>query len=119
MNVDFVETGSELVALLLEAEEIKKHKPKYNRMRKADQFTHSVDWFLDKSGIINFKIVEYEEAENSLYGSTTYSSAREKLEKWIDEYQLCLQYCGLTEQGCKFQFLLHHYKCHYIFLFDD
>lgn len=99
MNVDFVETGSELVALLLEAEEIKKHKPKYNRMRKADVFTHSIDWFTDKSGIINFKIVEYEEAENSLYGSVNYSSAREKLEKWIDEYQLCLQYCGLTEQG--------------------
>jgi excinuclease UvrABC nuclease subunit len=31
-NVDFIETGSELVALLHEAEEIKKHKPTYNRM---------------------------------------------------------------------------------------
>jgi DNA polymerase-3 subunit epsilon len=96
MNVDFVTTGSELVALLLEAEEIKKHKPKYNRMRKADTFTHSIDWFTDKDGIVNFKIVEYEESESSLYGSTTYSSAREKLERWIDEYQLCLRYCGLT-----------------------
>jgi DNA polymerase-3 subunit epsilon len=96
MNVDFVVTGSELVALLLEAEEIKKHKPKYNRMRKADVFTHSIDWFRDKNDIINFKIVEYEEAENSLYGSSTYSAAREKLDKWVDEHQLCLRYCGLT-----------------------
>ncbi len=96
MNVDFVETGSELVALLLEAEEIKKHKPKYNRMRKADVFTHSIDWFRDKDGIINFKIVEYEEAENSLFGSVNYSSAREKLDRWIDDKQLCLRYCGLT-----------------------
>ncbi len=96
MNVDFVVTGSELVALLLEAEEIKKHKPKYNRMRKADVFTHSIDWFTDKDNIINFKIVEYEESESSLYGSPTYSSARERLDRWVDEYQLCLRYCGLT-----------------------
>jgi DNA polymerase-3 subunit epsilon len=65
-NVDFVETGSELVALLHEAEEIKKHKPKYNRMRKADLFTHTIDWFRDDKGIINFKIVGYEESENPL-----------------------------------------------------
>jgi DNA polymerase-3 subunit epsilon len=96
MNVDFVVTGSELVALLLEAEEIKKHKPKYNRMRKADLFTHSVDWFTDKTGIVNFKIVEYEKSENSLFAATTYSTAREKLERWIDEHSLCLRYCGLT-----------------------
>lgn len=96
MNVDFVVTGSELVALLLEAEEIKKHKPKYNRMRKADQFTHSIDWFRDEGGIINFKIVEHEEAENPLYSSVSYSSAREKLDKWIDDHQLCLRYCHLT-----------------------
>lgn len=96
MNVDFVETGSELVALLLEAEEIKKHKPKYNRMRKADVFTHSIDWFKDNDGIVNFKIVDYEEAENSLFGSANYSSARERLDRWVDDKQLCLRYCGLT-----------------------
>lgn len=96
MNVDFVVTGSELVALLLEAEEIKKHKPKFNRMRKADQFTHGIDWFTDENGIVNFKIVDYEESESSLFASVTYSTVREKLDRWIDEYQLCLRYCGLT-----------------------
>lgn len=95
-NVDFVVTGSELVALLHESSEIKKHKPKYNRARKADEFTHSIDSFKDKSGIINFKIVAYEESENAVDSFVTYSSAREKLEKWIDEYELCLRYCGLT-----------------------
>ncbi len=95
-NVDFVKTGSELVALLLEAEEIKKHKPKYNRARKADQFTHCIDWFKDADGIINFKLVEYEYSENPLISFVTYSSARERLENWIDEYELCLRYCQLT-----------------------
>ncbi|MDO8998116.1 MAG: exonuclease domain-containing protein [Bacteroidota bacterium] len=98
-NVDFVETGSELIALLFEAEEIKKHKPLYNRKSKADVFTHSIDWFTNKEGIIHFKIVPYEEAENSLVAFTNYSSTRERLESWIDEKILCLQYCSLTSEG--------------------
>ncbi len=97
-NVDFVETGSELVALLLEAEEIKKHKPKYNRMRKADLFTHTIDWYKNDKGIINFKIVVYDESENPLLSFVNYSTARERIEKWIDDYQLCLRYCNLTSE---------------------
>ena len=97
-NVDFVETGSELVALLHEAEEIKKHKPKYNRMRKADLFTHTIDWYKDDKGIINFKIVDYEESENPLQSFVNYSTARERIEKWIDDNELCLRYCNLTSE---------------------
>lgn len=97
-NVDFVPTGSELIALLLEAEEIKKHKPKYNRMRKSEEFTHCVDWHLTKDGVISFKIVEHDKSENALLTFTSYSSAREKLEKCIEEHTLCLKYCGLTSE---------------------
>jgi DNA polymerase-3 subunit epsilon len=95
-NVDFVLTGSELIALLLESDEIKKHKPKYNRVRKVDVFTHAIDWFRDKNNIINFRIVPPDEAENTLLSFTMYLTARERLESWIDEHQLCLRYCGLT-----------------------
>jgi DNA polymerase-3 subunit epsilon len=95
-NVDFVLTGSELIALLLEAEEIKKHKPKYNRMRKSEIFTHCIDWFTDKDGIINFKIVEYDLSESALLSFNSYLSAREKMETLLEEQTLCLKYCGLT-----------------------
>jgi DNA polymerase-3 subunit epsilon len=97
-GVDFVLTGSELIALLLEAEEIKKHKPEFNRARKSDMFTHSIDSFEDDNGIINFKIVPYTEAKNALLSFTTYATARERLESWIEEYTLCLRYCGLTDE---------------------
>jgi len=98
MNVDFVKTGSELIALLLESEEIKKHQPKYNRMRKAEKFLFVIDSFRDKKGIINFKIVAEDEAENPILSFTGYGSARERLELWIEEYELCLRYCGLTSE---------------------
>lgn len=97
-NVDFVETGSELIALLLEAEEIKRHRPTFNRARKAAVFTHSIDWFEDDKGIVNFKIVPYEESQNALLSFTSYATARERLESWIDEHTLCLRYCGLTDE---------------------
>lgn len=97
-NVDFVLTGSELIALLLESEEIKKYKPKYNRMRKASEFTHCIDTWKDKKGIINFKIVPFDEAEQPLVSFANYASARERLEQWIDEHTLCMRYCGLTSE---------------------
>ena len=95
-DVDFVKTGSEIIALLLESEEIKKHKPQYNRMRKAEIFTHAIDWFKDSNGIVNFKLVPFDEANSPIISFTTYASARERLVGWIDDYHLCLRYCGLT-----------------------
>lgn len=95
-NVDFVETGSELIALLHESEELKKHKPPYNRMRKSDSFTHSIDAFMDETGILNLKIVEAEKSKNTLLSFVNYSSARERLDQWIEEQTLCLRYCNLT-----------------------
>lgn len=97
-NVDYILTGSEVIALLLESEEIKKHKPKFNRSRVSDNFTHCIDWFEDEKGIINFKIVQFEESENTLQSFTSMASAREKLERWIEENTLCINYCGLTSK---------------------
>lgn len=97
-NVDFVLTGSELIALLLESEEIKKYKPKYNRMRKGSDFTHSIEYFKDKAGVINFRVVPFEEAEQPLVSFTSYTTARERLEYWLDEQTLCMRYCGLTSE---------------------
>ena len=97
-DVHFQLTGSELVALLVESEEIKKHRPSYNRARKADTFTHSINWNKDENGIINFQITSFEEAYSILRSFTSYLSARECLERWLDEYTLCLRYCGMTDE---------------------
>jgi len=60
-------------------------------------FTHSIEWFEDDNKILNLRLVDYHDNGNALAACTTYFSAREKLETWIDEYQLCLRYCGLTD----------------------
>lgn len=96
-NVDYVKTGNELIALLHENDEIKKYKPKFNRLRKADAFTHCIDWGKNEEGIITFKISEYEESTNALLIFTSYSAARNCLESMIDAHNLCIKYCGLAD----------------------
>jgi DNA polymerase-3 subunit epsilon len=95
-DIDFEFCGSELIALLRESEEIKRHKPSYNRMRKANSFTHCIDWYKNTEGIICFRIVPTEESENALLSFVTYSTARIRLETMLEEHALCLRYCGLT-----------------------
>lgn len=97
-SVDYVLTGSELIALLLESEEIKKHKPKFNRMRKGADFTHSIEYFTDKAGILNLRVVPFEEAAQPLLSFNNYASARERLDAWLDEHLLCMRYCGLASE---------------------
>lgn len=95
-SVDYELTGSELIALLLESEEIKSLQPKYNRMRKVKQFSHCIEWFEDEAGIFNLKISAMEESQRPLLSFTSYSAARSRLESWLEQEELCLRYCGLT-----------------------
>jgi DNA polymerase-3 subunit epsilon len=98
-DVDFVKTGSELIALLHESEEIKTHKTKYNRARKRSVFTHSIDWFYDDGGILNYKIVPFDESDTPVMSFTSHIAARERLNAWIEDHMLCYNYCGLNEEG--------------------
>ncbi len=107
-NVDFVHTGSEIIALLLESAEIKKHKPKYNRQRLSESYSHSIVWEVDDAGIINLKIEDFLETGNTLKSFNSLMGAREMLDRWIDEFELCVNYCGLmaTHSPC----FNHHIK---------
>jgi len=97
-NVDFVETGSELIALLHENKEIKTHKPEFNTRQKADVFSHAIDYFFNEDNILTLKIVAHEEARQPLLSFTSMAAAREKIEYLLDEFNLCLRYCSLTSQ---------------------
>ncbi len=110
-NVDYVETGSELIALLLESEEIKKHQPRYNRARKSETFNYNICWWPDEKGILHLQITDEQDTKNTLRSFTTYGNARESLDKWVDEYDLCLRFCHLVEEN---SVCFHHQikKCH-------
>jgi DNA polymerase-3 subunit epsilon len=97
-NVDFIETGSELIALLHENKEIKTHKPEFNTRQKADVFSHAIDYFFNDDNILTLKIVAHEEAKQPLLSFTSMAAAREKIEYLLDDFNLCLRYCSLTSE---------------------
>ena len=108
-DVSWEETGSELVALLLESSEIKKHKPLYNRSQRRSAFNFGLFSFEDKDGYIHLKISKIEEDDIPL---TTFNFQQEGLDylhKLAETYALCKKLCHLDSgSGECFQAQLHH-----------
>ncbi len=57
-SIDYEETGSELIALLLEDREIKRHKPKINKAQRATHFPFGVYAFNDANNYLRFHAVK-------------------------------------------------------------
>lgn len=97
ITVTYEITGSELIALLKENEEIKRNKPIYNRALRRTKYKIQLTQFLDENGYINFKL---DKADGRKKAITTYSSiafAKAHLEKITDTYTLCQNKTGLTK----------------------
>lgn len=94
-NITFEITGSELVALLLESAEIKKHYPLFNRSQRRTNEGFGIFSYEDRSGIIhlawnNLKLVP--KAYVKLYNTT---ECRVFMERLCEEFELCPKYCHL------------------------
>ena len=101
-DVSYELTGSELIALLMESEEIKKHKPFYNRAQRRSVFTTGLFENKDKLGYLRLKI---DKNRGKALPVTTFSnqvSAKEFLFRLVEEHTLCQKLCGLykTDHAC-------------------
>lgn len=96
-DIGFELTGSELVALLLESEQIKKNKPVFNRSQRRTLFDWGIFDFNDEYGYINFKIARNDGKVNPIATYESYEFARQGMEKMAEKFQLCHKLCGLYE----------------------
>ena len=90
-------TGSELVALLKESEEIKKFMPLYNRAQRRSLYNYGIFVNYDIHGYI---LINPQKTKNSSLPLATFSSAEEAknvLYRLVEQYQLCQKLCGLYE----------------------
>lgn len=94
-TVTYESTGSELVALLMESEEIKRNKPKYNRALKQNKFTHALYSFVDKNGYINLKIDKA--TDDAITTFSNRQSSKSFMHKIVEEFQLCQKLTGLDK----------------------
>ena len=100
--VTYEKTGSELVALLKENEEIKHNKPLLNKALKRDIFSHALISYKDDNGYINFEVISSNTTDSPLTTFTNRRSGISFLNRITSEYELCekLNHIALSESNC-------------------
>jgi len=101
-SIDWECTGSELVALLKESEEIKRNKPLYNRAQRRTGAVWGLFKGISPEGYITFRTdnINCEEIPLATYSSK--QKARAAIQMLVEKYRLCQKMCGLydTEGSC-------------------
>lgn len=100
--VTYEATGSELVALLKESEEIKRNNPIYNRALRRKVFTHALYSFVDEHGYMNLKIDIADGRKNPITTFANRQSAKTFMFSMVEAYQLCQKLTGIynTKTSC-------------------
>ncbi|RTY95076.1 exonuclease domain-containing protein [Flavobacterium sp. GT3R68] len=96
-TVTYEETGSELIALLKETEEIKVNRPIYNRMSPKNNFSWAIYSEKDENGYLNLKLQKADGRKKEITSFTTAQEATNALIRVTSHYQLCQKLTGLYE----------------------
>ncbi len=97
-DITYAETGSELVALLLEQREIKRLQPEVNRQLRKKLFPFALYHFLDDDGYVHIKAEKLKKKSPKgyqvikEYPKLRYAKAH--LDGLIQEFELCQHRCG-------------------------
>lgn len=94
-HIDYETTGSELVALLLEAECIRKYYPKFNRAQKKPGPVFQIVSYTNQRGVLQLALEKTNKRRESIGVFYSRALAQEKLEFLCREFKLCPKYCSL------------------------
>ncbi|GGD16800.1 exonuclease domain-containing protein [Flavobacterium orientale] len=100
--VTFEETGSELIALLKESEEIKINKPIYNRSQRKTLFQWALYPVKDENGYLSLLIQKADGRKKEITSYTSLQEGKNSLFKITDQFNLCQKINGLydTKNAC-------------------
>ncbi|MEL6556798.1 MAG: exonuclease domain-containing protein [Bacteroidota bacterium] len=96
-QIDFEVTGSELVALLKESEEIKRLQPKYNSKQLRNSYRYGLFTSMQLDGIVRLEARVVKRGESPITYFSTEEEAKKMLEGLIRKYQLCPSKCGMEQ----------------------
>ena len=100
--VTYEETGSELIALLKESEEIKINKPLHNRSQRKTIFQWALYAEKDQNGYLNLKLQKADGRRKEITSFTTLQEGKNALFRITSQYHLCQKLTGLyqTDKEC-------------------
>ncbi|MFV8327414.1 exonuclease domain-containing protein [Flavobacterium sp. ZS1P14] len=94
-TVTYDETGSELIALLKESEEIKVNKPIYNRAQRKSFFQLALYAEKDEKGYLNLKLQKADGRKKEITSFTSLQEGKNALFRITSHYNLCQKLTGL------------------------
>lgn len=101
-DIHYELTGSDLIACLLESNEIKKHMPVFNRAQRRSAKSFGLYSFEDENGYLRLSIESTQKKDAPIRMYSSLKSAREHLMRLCDEYTLCQKLCHIykTKNAC-------------------
>jgi DNA polymerase-3 subunit epsilon len=96
------ETGSELIALLKESQEIKVNRPKYNRAQRKTIFPFAIYVEKDANGYLNLKLEKADGRKKEISSYASLQDGKNALFRFTSQYHLCQKLTGLyiTKKEC-------------------
>jgi len=91
--------GTELIALVLEAVEIKRLWPKYNRSLKRFEQAYSLYAFEDQRGYMRLAVDKHRKITGAIYSCNTLFEGRSLLLKLIENFELCPKLCFIQNNN--------------------
>lgn len=110
-DVGYELTGNELIALLLESNEIKKYMPRFNHALRRSSYQWGLYCEPDGNGYLNLKINKNKDDQIPLTSFSSVLSAKNNLFAVVEAFNLCQKLCSLYEtKGACFQYHTHQCK---------
>jgi len=100
-HVDYVICGTELMALILEANEIKRLWPENNRAMKRYEHKYDLYVFEDQNGYLRLAIDKHKKNNKALQSFNNLLEGYNFLNQIVDKYQLCARLCYLQKTATK------------------
>ena len=98
-TVSYDEAGSELIALLKESNQVKLHKPIYNRKLRKSIYPFGIYKNTDVNNYINLSISKINSDNDPLTTFKNMNNAISYLNKLINENDLCQKLCGIYKSN--------------------
>ncbi|MCF8302673.1 MAG: GIY-YIG nuclease family protein [Bacteroidales bacterium] len=101
-DIHYELTGSDLIASLLESNEIKKHMPIFNRAQRRTAKSFGLYSYTDENGYLQLSIESTQNKKAPIRMYSSMKSAREHLMRLCEEYTLCQKLCNIykTKNAC-------------------
>jgi len=110
-DITYELTGSELVALLYESDQIKKIKPQYNRAQRRSIFSSGIYLYLDENGYKRLSFDKVNSERVPLISLENHFKSKSFLFHKVEKYNLCQKLSGLYKSnGACFNYQVHQCK---------